>query len=275
MIKMIASDLDGTLLYPDKTIPSEIFPLIDELDERGILFIPASGRQYASMRKMFEPAAEKVLFLCENGALVRYRNETLYCNPIEDFYLKDALDKIRAIPHIYPMLCGSDFAYIEDAAQPFFRYAMLSYTNCKKVDNLDGIIGREQICKIAVYDEIGSAENCIKVLPARLPALRTILSGPDWCDVSTPSANKGEALRFVLDTFRIKREEIACFGDHMNDYELLAECGHPFVTENAYPALKKVFQNTVPSNREGGVVKKIKEIIQSIDRGEYEITHRI
>lgn len=265
MIKFIATDLDGTLLDGEKRLPEEIFPLIEKLNTLGVLFAPASGRQYANLKKLFAPVANDIFFICENGALIKYRGKTLHCHPIRDTYLKAALDEIRALPHLYPMLCGADCAYIENNEMPFFKYAMLSYTNCKKVSNLDDVIGLEDICKIAVYDEIAAAENCIKVLPQRLPNLRTILSGFDWCDISAPEANKGEAIRFIQKTFRLEKEECAAFGDHMNDYEMLGECGYAYVPENAYPPLKKLVGRIIPSNDDKGVICKIREIIQDLE----------
>ena len=265
MIRFIASDLDGTLLDEKKRLPEEIFPLIEQLHARGILFAPASGRQYANLEKLFAPVKDKVLFLCENGALVKYRGETLFLDPIDDDCLKDALDEIRALPDLYPMLCGADYAYIENNEMPFFRYAMLSYTNCKKVETLDAVIGKEPVCKIAVYDGIAAAEHCIKVLPQRLPRLRTIISGFDWCDISATTANKGRAVRFIQEKFGFKKDECLAFGDHMNDYEMLLECGHPYVPENAYPPLKRMFRNYIPSNDEGGVLTKLKEIIKKTE----------
>lgn len=265
MVKFIATDLDGTLLDGNRALPEEIFVLIRKLHKSGVLFAPASGRQYANLKKLFAPVADDVVFICENGALVKFRDKTLYLNPIRDLYLKDALDEIRALPHLYPMLCGTDFAYIENSEMPFFRYAMLSYTNCRKVENLDAVIGTEDICKIAVYDEIAAAENCIKVLPQRLPKLRTILSGFDWCDVSAPDANKGEAIKFLRKAFGLEKSECIAFGDHMNDYEMLTECGRAYVPENAYPPLKKLIGRTIPSNDKGGVIVKLKEIVAELE----------
>ena len=72
MIRLIASDIDGTLLQNGATeIPEEIFQEIRRLAERGILFCPASGRQYSSLRRLFAPAADRLPFLCENGAVDR------------------------------------------------------------------------------------------------------------------------------------------------------------------------------------------------------------
>ena len=262
MIKFIATDLDGTLLDSERELPKEIFPLVEELHRRGVLFAPASGRQYANLRRLFAPVADKILFICENGALIKYREETLFLRPIRDTYVKEALDAVRSLPHLRPMLCGVNTAYVEDDVQPFYGYAVASYSSCMKVDSLDSVIGKEAICKIAVYDEIAAAENCIKVLPPKIPSLRTILSGVDWCDVSSPDADKGTAIRFIRQSFGFKRAECAAFGDHMNDYEMLYECGHAFVTENAYPPLKELIGQVIPSNAEGGVLKKIREILK-------------
>lgn len=262
MLKFIATDLDGTLLDEERRLPQETFPLIEQLSQRGILFAPASGRQYANLKKLFAPVKDDVLFICENGALVKYRDKTLHLNPVDDALIKPALDEIRTLPHLFPLLCGENCAYYEDDAQPFVQYAHFSYDNCVKVSSLDEVIGREAVCKIAVFDEIGASQNCIQRLPQRLPALRTIISGKDWCDVSAPNANKGEAMRFIRDHFRFRREECAAFGDHMNDYEMLLECGEAYVTDNAYPPLKEQFPNVIPSNTEFGVLKELKKIIE-------------
>ena len=59
MIKLVASDLDGTLLFKGaQSLPEEIFPLIRQLKKMGILFVAASGRQYANMKKMFRPVVD-------------------------------------------------------------------------------------------------------------------------------------------------------------------------------------------------------------------------
>ena len=69
------SDIDGTLLqYGKKELEDEIFEQIRELHRRGILFCPASGRQYTSLRKLFAPVADCCVFLCENGGVI-YKDE--------------------------------------------------------------------------------------------------------------------------------------------------------------------------------------------------------
>ena len=82
-IKMICSDIDGTLLqYGRKKLEGEIFDQIRALHDRGILFCPASGRQYTSLRLLFEPVADCCVFLCENGGVLFKDEQCIAENPM-------------------------------------------------------------------------------------------------------------------------------------------------------------------------------------------------
>ena len=134
-------------------------------------------------------------------------------------------------------------------------------TSCVQVDNLDNVIGREEICKIAVFDDLSAADRC----PALLGGLRglcTTLSGKEWCDVAAPEADKGAAISDIQKIFGFKREECAAFGDHMNDYGMLAACGRAYVPENAYPPLRQSIGTVIPANTEGGVILTLKKILE-------------
>ena len=72
-IKLIATDLDGTLLLNGaQKCNDELFPLIEQLTDKGVLFCAASGRQYSSLKNLFKPVQDKILYLCENGTQVFY-----------------------------------------------------------------------------------------------------------------------------------------------------------------------------------------------------------
>lgn len=82
-IRLAAFDLDGTLLQNGRKLPTQRqLDLIAQLAERGISCFAASGRQYASLRRLFEPIRDCMGYVCENGALVKYRGETLVCREI-------------------------------------------------------------------------------------------------------------------------------------------------------------------------------------------------
>lgn len=261
MIKLIASDLDGTLLLPDGSLPEEIFGLIQTLQSRGILFTVASGRQYESLKQLFAPAADNVLFIAENGALIFYKGMRIFGETLPSARLSGVLDIVRQEQNAYPLLCCADYAYVEDDYPPFIAECSKYYPHLKHVERLENAPETDAVCKIAVFDEHGAAANSGRKLPEKLPDFRVIVSGNVWSDISMPETNKGKALLFAQKYFRLKQDECMAFGDYMNDLELLLACGHRFVPENGFPVLKERIGKVIPSNAEKGVIRKIKEIL--------------
>lgn len=95
MIKLVASDLDGTLLFKGaQSLPEEIFPLIRQLKKMGILFVAASGRQYANMKKMFRPVVDDMAFISENGGLAVYNEKVLYQDSFEQELVREIAENI-------------------------------------------------------------------------------------------------------------------------------------------------------------------------------------
>ena len=263
MIKLIASDLDGTLLDPAGNLPQGTFAAIRQLHTNGILFCAASGRQLTALHQMFAPVADDIIIMAENGAIVAYRGEVLRCDTIPAADVARALACIGGVPHAIPLLCTPACAYYEEGEGEFLALVRASYiSNARRT--LAEVAAGEKVCKIAVYDELGPENNAMHALPAALPDLRVIQSGGNWLDISVRDANKGSAMRFIRERFHLRAEERAAFGDHMNEYEMLLECGHPYTTGNAYPPLKRRIGRAVRSNAENGVVQAMQRIADGL-----------
>lgn len=261
MIKLIASDLDGTLLPPSKILPEETFPLIEKLYARGIVFAPASGRQLPNLMKLFAPVLDKIAIIAENGSIGWFNGKIIYTNPMKRESVKYALDIIRGEADLYPLFSCEKCAYYESGFAPFIEVSEKSYSSIEKA-SLDEIADSVDVMKISVWDgKPPCAEHGGKVLPPKIEGLRTVVSGYDWLDVSAPDANKGQALKALMHVLEVERQECMAFGDHMNDLEMLGVCGQPFVTANAFSGLKAIYKNTVPSNAENGVIQKLKQLL--------------
>ena len=83
MIKLIACDMDGTLLTSDKRLPPDLFDVLARLRRQGVAFAVASGRQYGSLRRDFEALVPHMIFICENGALIMDKDRQLFLDPID------------------------------------------------------------------------------------------------------------------------------------------------------------------------------------------------
>lgn len=242
-------------------MPEETFPLIEKMHSAGVLFVPASGRQLPNLLKLFAPVSDKIAIIAENGGLVWYRGEIIFSDPTPAADVVRALQIIRTQDGLYPVISCDDCAYYEDGYPRFVGILKRSYSSETRVDNLEEIAGTKKVLKISVWDDMPAAEHGGTVLPPLIKGLRTAVSGYDWLDVSVAHANKGRALKALMAHIGAEKAQCAAFGDHMNDYEMLKESGLPFVTANAYPPLKELIGEQIPSNADFGVIKKIKELI--------------
>ena len=99
MIKLICSDVDGTLV-PDggHELNPEYFDQIRRLKKAGILFAAVSGRSYSSLKKLFAPVIDDILFICDNGARTIYRGSLLSCYTIRHELAMELVREIEALP---------------------------------------------------------------------------------------------------------------------------------------------------------------------------------
>ena len=113
MIKLIASDLDGTLLQGSAQRPSpEAMELIRALQQKGVLFAAASGRQCPNLHRIFWPLSQEMVLLGENGCLVTYKGRTLFQKELER---EAALELIREI-----LAMGEDCEVLVSAPQTYW-----------------------------------------------------------------------------------------------------------------------------------------------------------
>ena len=261
MIKLIASDMDGTLLDSKKRFPAGFFDTILKLKERGVLFAVASGRQYASLRRDLAPIAEHILFICENGALVMRNDEQLHIDPIDPAHLRDAVTACRGLKGVYPVICRAYTGLIENTAAPdFIEDTCRYYPSASVVSDLTEHCHYTDVCKVAYYDEGDAQTHEFPVLREKLSdRLLVTLSGEHWVDSMKLGVTKGKAMRSVQEKLGIKPEECMAFGDYLNDYDLLASVGESYAMENGHPELKAMAKYIAPSNDEDGVMRVIRE----------------
>ena len=263
MIKLIASDLDGTLLDENGQLPKNAFDVIAPIVESGVLFIPASGRQYASLKQMFAPLVEKSPFICENGALVTYMGATIHLDAIPDERALEVLKAAKTIPNVHIIYCGEKTAFVESEYEPFYSHTVRAYPCNQKVDDLTAIVGKEPCCKIALYSTISARTQAYPaILPFLGEGLSATLSGGHWCDVLSATANKGAAMRALQQRLHIQKEECIAFGDHLNDLQLLDACGVTFAPENAQAEIKAVAGSIVPPNTQNGVLTTLQTLFK-------------
>lgn len=129
------------------------------------------------------------------------------------------------------------------------------------VDDIYGVLGRDNILNIALYSYMGAREKIMPLMQGIDSKLKAVLSADSWVDVISNGVNKGSAIKFLQELYGISPEECAAFGDYMNDYEMLKSCAESYAMANACEEIKKIAKHTAPSNDEEGVLRTLKRIL--------------
>ena len=188
-IKMICSDIDGTLLqYGRKKLEGEIFDQIRALHDRSILFCPASGRQYTSLRLLFEPVADCCVFLCENGGVLFKDEQCIAENPMPRALAEEIAHDLweRSDGQGEVMLSGQNCAYLMERGLGMLDRIRFIGNRYKVIADPSEI--PEEIVKVSVYLHEGVAPYVDRFVP-RWQQANCAVAGPYWIDTTT--ANKG------------------------------------------------------------------------------------
>ena len=259
-IKMIAFDMDGTLLDSNKNLPSDFEDWVASHPQ--IRCVIASGRQYYTLIKDFPKVSDQLIYLAENGAMVVQKDQVLYKNTMSDASLRLCLKEIEKLPHSGIILCGVSSAYyLETSDQEFMDNLIMYYDHHKPVNDLMEALEMDEILKIAIYFDKKRAEACYQNLTELPEGVAKALSGDSWIDISNATVNKGTAYTALQEKLQIPFEDAACFGDYINDYELVKSCGESYAMKNGHPQVKEAAKHvTAFTNDEEGVMRELRTI---------------
>lgn len=260
MIKLVVSDIDGTLLEDGQhKLNPELLNVILQLRAQGMQFAAASGRQWASIEAVFEPVKEKVFYLSDNGAYVGCHARRLFVNTIDREVVMDMVRDIRAAG-LDVMVSGPDVVYLDTPNEEFYRWLVDGYKfRVERVEDLLQV--EDDFIKVSAYRKI-DVEGATKELREKYrDKLKITISGDMWMDCMAPGVNKGVAVKLLQDSLGIRPEETIAFGDQLNDIEMLQSVYYSFAIGNARPEVKKAARFEADTNVNDGVLKILKLLV--------------
>ena len=258
MIKLIASDIDGTLVTEGShELNPELYDVILKLRARGIQFAAASGRQWLSIESIFGPIKEKVFYLSDNGAYVGCHGRSLFINTIDRKTVMDMVQDVRNMEGLDVLLSGPDVIYAETDNQEFLDWIINGYRfHVKRVEDLTKV--DSEFIKISVYRKT-DVEAHTRILREKYEdSLKITIAGDMWMDCMKPGINKGQAVKLLQDSLGIKPEETMAFGDQLNDVEMLKQAYYSFAVGNAREEVKAAARFQTDTNVNDGVLKILK-----------------
>ena len=260
MIKLIASDMDGSLLDENKKLPKEFFDTLNRLKEKGVAFVVASGRSFVTLYQDFRPNSDSLDYICDNGAFVVVNSGITNIDVIKRESLHALLTACSKIQNSQIILCGVKGTYHLNIGKEFNNNIRSYYINVKIVESLFDVY--DDIFKIAICDLNGPENNSYKILKEQFGNdLELQISGSVWMDIMNKGVSKGVALKKIQQNLGVTFEETMAFGDFYNDIELLKNAKYSFVMTNANEDMFQYGNYRAKSNAEHGVIKAIEEYV--------------
>ncbi|WP_306771830.1 MULTISPECIES: HAD family hydrolase [Polaribacter] len=262
-VKLVVSDMDGTLLNSKGEVSTLFFDLFKQLKEKNITFCAASGRQYNSIVSKLDAIKNNIYVIAENGGIAKKNDDLLVLNLLSAEKIKKILPILKSIENSHVVLCGKNGAFIDSKDEDFIDLFQEYYTKYQIVDDLYSIIDNEDFLKVAIYHFTSSEEYVYPLIKDFDEDLLIKISGKNWLDISDKKSNKGNALREVQKILNITKEETMVFGDYHNDIEMLREADFSFSMKNAHKDITKIANYATESNDNYGVEKILAQLIEA------------
>ena len=286
MIKLIASDMDGTLLNHNHKIPKKNVKLINFAKNQGIEFVVATGRAYYEAL----PALNEENINCDvisfNGGIVYDKNGNIISiTPMlpKDLYYTIEILKSFDISYqlytkntIYTKSIETDInAYIDlirsNGYDPDVEHLRaeaqqkLDAGYITEVENIELYLNEKEnppIKIIAISNDISKLENAAKLLSENT-SISVTSSGANNIEIMHKNATKGEALKEIAKIYSINLENAVAIGDNLNDQAMLDIVGFSVAMKNGNTILKEQAKYvTEKTNSEGGVADTIFKLIE-------------
>jgi len=264
MFKMIAIDLDDTLLNDNHEIGREDREVLIRAKEAGIRLCMITGRNYLSAKPFLKKASFEDLMGCMNGAYIAdpVTDRFLYQYPIDGGVCSEILKDIEKIGtyvnlyHDHEVVCMEKGRFTE-------YYRELTGVEAKPVGKLSEYALGVKAGKLLLIDETETLKQIQKTLEQKYAeTVYLTFSKPTHLEVNSVHASKGSAVKIIAEHYNIPREEIIAIGNDENDISMIRFAGLGAAMGNSSDKVKENADFVTKTNNENGVAHVIKEALQ-------------
>ncbi len=269
-IKMVVTDLDGTLLRDDKTIDLTDRMTFENLGKKSIVRVAATGRSLFSISRVVPKdfPFDYVVFSTGSGIIDFKNKKILTSNGLSINQTKKVIklfkqEKLDFTVH-FPIPENHKFYYHQENHNNygFAHYREFYKDYCMPLDFSAPIF--DNACQLlSIFDNDVDRFNSIKVKLSGYKVIRTtspIDCTMIWMEVFPPNVSKGDTVHWLCRKLKITNDEILAIGNDFNDIDILDFAGHARLVENGHPELKNRY-SVVPSNNLNGVTRAVKSLI--------------
>jgi Cof subfamily protein (haloacid dehalogenase superfamily) len=266
-IKLVAIDLDDTLLRSDLTISEHTVAVLRQVRDMGVAVTISTGRMFSSARPFAERLEFDVPLITYGGALVKNAasGEVLYNRPLEPEVARRVIRfaRERKVQVNFYLLNGEDDElYAELTTSWGENYGRFSRVPFHRVPDLEALLEGGNPLKLMLIDDEPVADRCLLELRELLgEQVHLAKSKPRFLEVDHPEATKGRALQELAAWLQVERSQVLAIGDSYNDIEMLEFAGLGIAVANAPPEVRRRAGHVTASNDEDGVAQALEQFV--------------
>lgn len=239
MIKLILSDVDGTLLdHGEDRLPEQVFEVIGQLCRNDIVFAAASGRDYGDLSVLFAPVRDKIAFVCSDGAMTVYQGEVLNVSYMERDSAIRLIWDIKNRSGCEYLVYGRKGIYASPKTMRYKDFLMQRYgAQCSMVQSPSEV--EDDFLKVAVYADGGVEPHSEYFAEKWGGQFDVVYNANVWMEFVAPKVSKVTGVKTLCRHFGFDIGEVAAFGDGGNDVKLLEAVGRGYAMDYAAEQVKQ------------------------------------
>ncbi len=260
--KLIAIDIDGTLLTSEKKLTDHSLAIMKEAEAAGLHCVLATGRVAANVKEIYGPLGLKSPCICSGGAQVVDGNfNMIHTCYIPNEIVKEVLNFAKE-KDVHVQIFQDENFYFEKYSKWVDIYNEISGLNPLETPNLHEIPVEElNTPKVLILAEPERVLEVQAEAIERFPMLNIGRSRPTFLEMNNPEGNKGNALKALEKMLGLKREELIAIGDNQIDESMIIYAGLGVAIGNALDEIKEVSDYIAPDNDHEGVAHVIEKFM--------------
>lgn len=265
MYKLVALDMDGTLLNKNHTINDRVKKAIAEARNKGVKIILCSGRGFKGVEKYVKELGLNELVVSLNGAIVTDAlNEEIVFSTIMDVELTKKIIELQRQAGIFTIYFMEKKMYIEEFTDKAKFFSDFEGVELTLVDNIDKYVEKSVGKMLMIGDTLRLEEFRKKLLKEFFNRVNATFSLPNFLEVYNINVSKGIILHKIAEYYGLEREEVIAIGDGENDISMIEYAGLGVAMGNAMEKAKEAADIVTLTNVEDGVAKIIEDYILKV-----------
>lgn len=261
MIKMVVTDIDGTIYSPERGISEGVRACVKNLTDNGIHVAIATGRSFSSTKSIADELGIKCPLICYQGGLINsYEGETLHVKYLNEDIAREIVKTLRA-RSIHMNVYIEDVLFVENDNDYIKAYVGDKGIDYFKVDSFDELDFSKLNKILAIDHDTQLIENLIKELQEKYPQIYVVKSTNIFCEIANKEATKGNAIKFLAEKYGITTEEVMAIGDQNNDIEMVVTAGYGVAMGNGTKEIKAAAKYITDSVENDGFVKAVDKYV--------------